>query len=105
MSDMWPDIYLGKKKYPIPTGHHQQSFNINFHFSYFFHSRLLNLVLSVANIKDPFSYSSEHLLEKKKRLSISNPMQVPWSHHSNFQASLCGFLEDHGEMISFVSHH
>lgn len=67
MSDMWPDIYLGKKKYPIPTGHHQQSFNINFHFSYFFHSRLLNLVLSVANIKDPFSYSSEHLLEKKKK--------------------------------------
>lgn len=76
MSDMWPDIYLGKKKDPIPTGHHQQSFNINFHFSYFFHSRLLNLVLSVANIKDPFSYSSEHLLEKKKAIHIQ-PHESP----------------------------
>lgn len=52
-----------------------------------------------------FPIHLSHPKEKKKSQPIYNPMQVPRSHHSNFQAFLCGFLEDYGEMISFVSHH
>lgn len=54
----------------------------------------------------PFFISSvSSLSKKKKKGSKPNPMQVPRSRHSNFQAALCGFWEDHAEMISFVSHH